>query len=204
MQKDEEIQAFILKNAKGLFQRYGLKKTTMEDIAKSSGKGKSTLYYYFKSKDEIFEAVAKQEMESFIKDLKVDVLKASHVQARLKLFCRMAIRQLREKVNLYQIVFSELSNQMGLMHDLRAKFKHLEIDFLKQILLEGVERQEIAMNTEDVSWFADILSASLRGLELHLVWFEDYPDLEAKLEKMIDMFYHGIKTSNRDQGGFNE
>ncbi|OJJ19615.1 hypothetical protein BKI52_22680 [marine bacterium AO1-C] len=194
MQKDEEIQAFILKNAKELFRRYGLKKTTMEDIAKSSGKGKSTLYYYFKSKDEIFEAVAKQEMESFIKDLKVEVLKVSHVQDRLKLFCSLAIKQLREKVNLYQIVFSELSNQMGLMHDLREKFKHLEIDFLKQILLEGVERQEIVMNTEDVSWFADILSASLRGLELHLVWFEDYPDLEAKLEKMIDMFYHGIKV----------
>lgn len=194
MQRDEEIQEFILKNAKELFKRYGLKKTTMEDIAKSSGKGKSTLYYYFKSKDEIFEAVAKQEMGAFIDELKVEVMKVSHVQHRLKLFCTVGVRQLREKVNLYQIVFSELSNQMGLMHDLREKFKHTEIDFLKQILLEGVEKKEITMNIEDVSWFADILSASMRGLELHLVWFEDYPDLEAKLEKMIDMFYHGIKA----------
>lgn len=194
MQRDEEIQEFILKNAKELFKRYGLKKTTMEDIAKSSGKCKSTLYYYFKSKDEIFEAVAKQEMEAFIDELKVEVMKVSHVQHRLKLFCTVGIRQLRETVNLYQIVFSELSNQMGLMRELREKFKHIEIDFLKQILLEGVEKKEIEMNTANVSWSADILSASMRGLELHLVWFEDYPDLEAKLEKMIDMFYHGIKA----------
>ncbi len=34
----------------------------MEDIAKAAGKGKSTLYYYYTSKDEIFNAVIEDEM----------------------------------------------------------------------------------------------------------------------------------------------
>ena len=50
LQKDEIIIKEVIEAAKVLFQRYGLKKTTMEDIAKFVGKGKSTLYYYFPSK----------------------------------------------------------------------------------------------------------------------------------------------------------
>lgn len=47
--KDELLKEKILTGADMLFQKYGLTKTTMEDIAREAGKGKSTLYYYFKS-----------------------------------------------------------------------------------------------------------------------------------------------------------
>ena len=57
LNKDEIIKAKILEGADKLFQKYGLGKTTMEDIAKDAGKGKSTLYYYFKSKEEIKKGI---------------------------------------------------------------------------------------------------------------------------------------------------
>ncbi|WP_299466310.1 TetR/AcrR family transcriptional regulator [uncultured Microscilla sp.] len=193
MQKDEEIQEFILQKAKKLFQRYGLKKTTMEEIAKAAGKGKSTLYYYFKSKDEIFEAVVKQETEQLHKELKELTRQATDVQTRLKLYCITHLQKLKEKVNLYQIVFSELSDQMGMMYELRKKFNHFELDFLTQILTEGVENNEIELSSEDIEWFAVVMSAAMKGIETHLVLFEQYPNLEEKAAKMIDMFYHGIK-----------
>jgi AcrR family transcriptional regulator len=193
MQKDEEIQELVLQKAKKLFQRYGLKKTTMEEIAKAAGKGKSTLYYYFKSKDEIFEAVVKQETEQLHKELKELTNQANDVQTRLKLYCITHLQKLKEKVNLYQIVFSELSDQMGMMYELRKKFNHFELDFLRQILTEGVENKEIELTSEDIEWFAVVMSAAMKGIETHLVLFEQYPNLEEKAGKMIDMFYHGIK-----------
>ncbi|WP_461492021.1 TetR/AcrR family transcriptional regulator, partial [Pontibacter sp. HJ8] len=51
--KDEAIKTEILNEAQKLFRHFGWTKTTMEDIAKATGKGKSTLYYYYKSKDDI-------------------------------------------------------------------------------------------------------------------------------------------------------
>ena len=63
LEKDEVIVREIVSSARGLFEKFGLKKTTMEDIAKEAGKGKSSLYYYFESKYEIFEAVVDQEMQ---------------------------------------------------------------------------------------------------------------------------------------------
>lgn len=48
----------ILDAAKILFSRYGLKKTSIEEIAQHAGLGKGTVYLYFKSKDEIFSVLA--------------------------------------------------------------------------------------------------------------------------------------------------
>jgi len=64
----------IIKASSEIFSRYGFKKTTMEEIARSLRKGKSSIYYYYKSKEEIFEAVIdyeaqvlKSELSSVIK-----------------------------------------------------------------------------------------------------------------------------------------
>ncbi len=53
----------ILDASRDLFARFGYKKTTMEDIAMALRKGKSSLYYYFKNKEEIFQAVIELESE---------------------------------------------------------------------------------------------------------------------------------------------
>ena len=49
--------------ARQLFAKNGLENTTMNDIAQQSGKGRRTLYTYFKSKDEVYFAVIESELE---------------------------------------------------------------------------------------------------------------------------------------------
>ena len=44
--------------ARQLFAKNGLENTTMNDIALLSGKGRRTLYTYFKSKEEIYYAAS--------------------------------------------------------------------------------------------------------------------------------------------------
>ena len=47
--------------ARQLFAKNGIANTTMNDIAKASGKGRRTLYTYFKSKDDVYYAVIEAE-----------------------------------------------------------------------------------------------------------------------------------------------
>ena len=46
--------------ARQLFAKNGLENTTMNDIAQASGKGRRTLYTYFKSKEDIYWAVIEE------------------------------------------------------------------------------------------------------------------------------------------------
>ena len=43
--------------ARQLFAKNGIANTTMNDIAKASGKGRSKLYNYFNSKEDAYDAV---------------------------------------------------------------------------------------------------------------------------------------------------
>ncbi|HSH20710.1 MAG TPA: TetR/AcrR family transcriptional regulator, partial [Draconibacterium sp.] len=53
----------ILKIAREIFSKYGFKKTTLDDIANAVRKGKSSLYYYFDSKEDLFQAVIMKEVD---------------------------------------------------------------------------------------------------------------------------------------------
>ncbi len=59
----------ILSKSRELFEQYGYQKTTLTDIAKSVGKVKTAIYYYFSGKEEIFAALVRSEAEDFNKKL---------------------------------------------------------------------------------------------------------------------------------------
>ena len=76
MSKKERLYEFnrgnILSAAKILFIEKGILQTTVDDIAKKADCSKSTIYVYFKSKDEIFDCIV---LEYFIL-LKDEISKA--------------------------------------------------------------------------------------------------------------------------------
>jgi AcrR family transcriptional regulator len=61
MVNKEEYRLKIIFTASRIFSRHGFKNTTMDEISRALKKGKSSIYYYYGSKEEIFEAVVKYE-----------------------------------------------------------------------------------------------------------------------------------------------
>ena len=56
-----KVRAQIVDVARKIFTRYGFRKTTMDEIAAATRMGKSSIYYYFPGKEEIFKAVVENE-----------------------------------------------------------------------------------------------------------------------------------------------
>ena len=62
-------QDLILKGALEVFKANGVEGSTMDEIAIKSGFGKATLYYYFKSKEDVFSAILKSGWQKIWIDL---------------------------------------------------------------------------------------------------------------------------------------
>lgn len=60
----------LLDVARQLFASNGVERTTMNDIATASDKGRRTIYTYFKNKREIYDAVIERESELIIMRLR--------------------------------------------------------------------------------------------------------------------------------------
>jgi AcrR family transcriptional regulator len=81
LQRDEIVVRDIVETARVLFKQSGFKKTTMGDIARSLGKAKSSLYYYYPSKEDIFEAVLHAEMDELLEQIHQSI-RACHIFQR--------------------------------------------------------------------------------------------------------------------------
>ena len=58
-----KTREILIDAARQVFARKGIERTTMNDIATASKKGRRTLYMYFKNKEEISTIVIENEME---------------------------------------------------------------------------------------------------------------------------------------------
>ena len=122
MVNKEEYKRRILTAAGRVFSRYGFKKTTMDEIASELKMGKSSIYYYFKSKEEIFIAVIlkeanmlRSELTNAIKSVESPVLKMEkYVQVRMKAFEKLS--------NYYNAIFDNKLDHYGFIEKIREKY----------------------------------------------------------------------------------
>ncbi|SKA15261.1 TetR/AcrR family transcriptional regulator [Sediminibacterium ginsengisoli] len=192
--KDEIIKDDILKEAQKLFQQFGLKKTTMEDIARSMGKGKSTLYYYYCSKEEIFDAVIVREMQEVFNLVKSNVDKEITAEKKLTSFALTKIKVLQKRANLYRIVKGEIQESVRCMKHLYTAYDLQETNLVKEILSFGLQNNEFtpAIRTE-LDLLPSVIVSSLRGLERDMFISDRYHNMETRLGSIITIMIRGLK-----------
>ena len=68
-EEKEKIRAKLLEAGRSCFLRYGLKKTTIEDVVQPAGIAKSSFYLFFESKEALYVEVIMAEMPTMLKRL---------------------------------------------------------------------------------------------------------------------------------------
>jgi len=195
MVKEEIIRSEFIEAASRLFQQYGMQKTTMEDIAKALGKGKSTLYYYFANKDEVFQAVVLKEIDDVYTAVYRNVSEFKTAREKIASYALNSFSEIKKKTILYKLVCGELKGNLNnLMSSLREKWDIKEIGILKEILELGVKSGEFSKITnEDADILAHILVSALRGIEIDLFIENKLPELEFQVDLLVGIIIRGLR-----------
>lgn len=175
------------------FSRYGFKKTTMDDIAFAAGKGKSSLYYYFRNKEEVFEAVAANEAELLQQEVLTDLAKQKKAKLKLRKYVNIRMKRFASKGNLYTALSDNFLATFSFIEKIRNNYRDWEINAIKEILNEGIANKEFKnLNAEFTS---EAILTCMIGFEIPLMTKENTPEeTEKKINDVIDMFYYGICT----------
>ncbi|BAV08714.1 transcriptional regulator, TetR family [Filimonas lacunae] len=187
----EDLNKDIITVSGNLFRKFGFKKTTVEDIAREIGKRKSSLYYYYKSKEEIFEAVVNEEMHRFFRLIKRSLEHSKTSKQKLMLFCKAQFQHLASLCNLNGALKDEIHDIPCVITPIKNRFDTTQIELIKEILQEGVDKREFKnMSTGEMNAFAYLIVSSFRGLELPLV--TNGPDLDSRIAFIVEMMVEGI------------
>lgn len=197
LQRDEIIVRDIVDTARGLFRKSGFKKTTMGDIARSLGKAKSSLYYYYPSKEDIFEAVLHAEMDELLCQINQSVRNATTSKEKLIIYCRCRLIKLNELCNLSDALKSEIGELHELhciMTNLKCQFDTTHVELVKEILAEGVANGEFKkINEQNIELVAYLMVSSFRGLAAPLmVAKRPSPRLDLQIDSIVDIMVEGI------------
>lgn len=189
----DEIRENILGVAQGIFSRFGFKKTTMEDIAKAARKGKSTLYYYFKSKEEVFEAVVDYEASIMTNKLLLIVENEKiDPKEKLRQYILTRMKMFDELSNLYVTLKQDMLEQYAFVQKYRKKYDELEMSFIAKILRQGNEKEIFNVKEENLDAVAFTLSTAMKGLEIPFFTENKYTELESRLDSLMDILFYGI------------
>jgi AcrR family transcriptional regulator len=140
--KDDAVRDAILQAAERVFQKWGLNKSTMEDIAREAKKGKSTLYYYFKSKEEIFDTVVMMSLGKVISKAMAATKDLKTAKEKLKKYAVTVLVGLKDYTSIYSIVHDEIRRNQSFIERIREKFDPKEEEFIRGILLDGLQSGE--------------------------------------------------------------
>lgn len=187
----DKVRADIVNVARKIFTHQGFKKTTMEDIAHASGKGKSSIYYYFKSKEEIFEAVVEKEAEVLRIALEKVIKSGKEPMERLKDYIMFRLYHARTVSNFYAALKEESLNQMHFVEGVRNNFEEQEFQMVAEILETGINEGAFKINNSKIGSIA--ITTMLKGLELPL-FLNEYTRAEKEklLEDLIRILFYGL------------
>ena len=154
--------------ARQLFAKNGLENTTMNDIAKASGKGRRTLYTYFESKEEIYSAVIEYELERLYDKLDEVAEMRMRPQDKIIELIYTHLSMIRETVVRNGNLRAEFFRNIWMVEKVRKKFDEDEIELFRKVYAEGKADSEF--DIEDVDLVADITHYCIKGLEVPFIY----------------------------------
>ena len=140
----------------------------MNDIAANSGKGRRTLYTYFRNKEEIYAAVIETELERLSERIdEVASIEAEPEQKVLTLiYTHLSI--IKEVVTRNGSLRAEFFRNIWLVEKVRRQFDEEERNILRRVLEEGIARAKFRI--DNVNLMADIIHYSVKGLEVPYIY----------------------------------
>ncbi len=154
--------------ARQLFAKNGLENTTMNDIAQQSGKGRRTLYTYFKSKDEVYFAVIESELERLSDKMDEVAAKRTSPQDKILELIYTHLDSIKETVMRNGNLRAAFFRNIWMVEKVRKNFDEAEIELFRKVYADGKAKGEF--DIDNVELVADITHYCIKGLEVPYIY----------------------------------
>lgn len=191
MKNISEVRNSIIEAAEKHFSVLGFEKTTLEDITGENGRTKTSIYYHFKNKHEIFKSVIEKEFE----EVKLEILKALASSgpdrvSGMKAYLRARLESLQKQGAFKRFASSRFAfgdNPVSrAVTEARSSFDQWEKGYLEGSVNKGLEEGSIPGSVSPEA-FSMTLVNILKALEIQFFTSYDKTEMENTYKGMIDL-----------------
>ena len=170
----QDEQAEILQAVLRLYRQFGPDKVSMDDVAKATGRSRTSIYYYFKNRDEIFRAAVDAIVLEMARDLRKAVADVKGLGEQVYVFCLSKLKVSREWKLILDAIWVSMDNKEQWKHtksaeNLHEKLVHQESLILKELLAAAIARAEIrTLSAEETDQWVFVITSGIRGIRNEL------------------------------------
>ncbi len=184
----------ILDAATTVFVRLGFQHARMDDIVEESGLSKGTLYWYFKSKEDIINAILHRLFTGELENLENLLEAEGTVSKRLIQLTSDRVTGMKRMSNLVPIIFEFYAvavHQQWVQQFIGDYFKHFR-KLLETLIQQGIDGGEF--RRVNVKEAAISLASMYEGLTIH--WLMDPQTVQWDIlsESSIPLLLDGLKV----------
>jgi AcrR family transcriptional regulator len=186
----EEFRKRIIITAGKIFSRNGYRKTSMDDIARELKIGKSSIYYYFQSKEAIFEAVILHEANILRNALTTTIKSVESPIDKMKNYVFVRMKSFEKLSNYYNAIFDKNLDHFDFIELVREKYDREELAILRLILYDGARKKVFKVKSSEYTAMA--FQTTLKGFEVPMFWKKREEHIESRLNVILDVLFYGI------------
>ena len=152
----------IIDVAAGLFATVGLRSTSMETIAAAAGRGRRTVYMYFRNKAQIYDAVFEKEIKQISVPLSLLARSDEEPGTVLQRYGEKRMQLLGDLVMRNPLLIKDFSQGHSRIEKLRDKLQKAEMQILIPLFRRYLTETEVSekISPEDCAW---LYMGMLRG-----------------------------------------
>ncbi|GAB4169006.1 MAG: TetR/AcrR family transcriptional regulator [Calditrichia bacterium] len=183
---------YEIKNAaRQLFHRFGLHKTNMDDIAQAAGMAKPTLYYYYKSKEDLFNEIVLEDSIEFLNNIQKQVPPNLPADQKLQKFMELVYINLEEMAGQISVVDVHICHSLPHGEPIVQKIGQIASDYIKPVLEEGIKANIFSITNVDVT----IKSLLMMTHFLNIPWIKEVPKKERDdiFKATVSIIISGLK-----------
>ena len=190
----------ILAAANDCFTKYGYKKATLEDIGKSIGISKASIYYYFKSKAEIYITMVTNKYNDLIATLHEEIESYTDCESKIFGYFNKRLEWLYEQSSLLSQITPEelhLFNELGssIVMEIIKKEKQLFTDILQECIKKKIyPKFDIPRISNIIFILADAIYNFYRSPEnIEVITQNEISMIKKEVTDGLTIFLNGLK-----------
>lgn len=161
--KVSKTRVLLVDVARRLFAQHGKENVTMNDIAVASGKGRRTLYTYFRSKDEVYLAVIENELDLLVERLQKVIQMPLSPEKKLEEYIFVHFEAVKEAITRNGSLRADFFRNIYEVEKARRPIDIKEIRMIRQIMEEGAVKG--CFRLQSTQWSAMMFLYALKGME---------------------------------------
>lgn len=195
--KKKKTRQAIMDAAIRLFSEKGFEKTSVDELAKEAGVGKSTIYGYFHTKNEIFLAFCEDQVDFVFTDLAQKRDPDALLQEQLLTLFMGQFRYVTKNFNFGRILAREMVFPKELTIEKSNDLSERYLSALGEILTKAISRGELRDDLELLYISGHFYAFYLLVLS---AWYErrfqSEQEIEQALRKLLRQAMEGLAPSN--------